>query len=52
MYEESVQAEGFSDFESAWNYFKNPISADTERREKLEEIMTHATSQKMKWLME
>ena len=38
VYEESVQAEGFSDFESAWNYFKNPISADTERSEKLEEI--------------
>ena len=37
VYEESVQAEGFSDFESAWNYFKNPISADTERSEKLEE---------------
>ena len=32
VYEESVQAEGFSDYESAWNHFKNPISAQTERR--------------------
>ena len=37
VYEESVQAEGFSDFESAWKYFKDPISADTERSGMLEE---------------
>lgn len=37
VYEESIQAEGFSDFESAWNYFKAPISVHTERREWIEE---------------
>ena len=31
VYEESVQAEGFSDYKSAWNYFKNPISVKAER---------------------
>lgn len=36
VYEESVQAEGFSDYESAWSYFKNPISAKTERRDIIE----------------
>lgn len=32
VYEEAVHAEGFSDFESAWSYFKNPVSVQTERR--------------------
>ena len=32
VYEEAVHAEGFSDFESAWSYFKNPVSVHTERR--------------------
>ena len=27
VYEEAVQAEGFSDYKSAWKYFKNPVSA-------------------------
>lgn len=36
MYEESVQAEGFEDFESAWKYFDNPISVNTERRRMVE----------------
>lgn len=37
VYEESVQAEGFSDFESAWRYFKEPISTSAERRGVVEE---------------
>lgn len=37
VYEEAVQAEGFSDYKSAWSYFKNPISVQkTERREIVE----------------
>ena len=32
VYEEAVQAEGFSDYESAWRYFLDPISAQAERR--------------------
>lgn len=31
IYEESVQAEGFEDFKSAWRYFDNPISGNAER---------------------
>lgn len=37
VYEESVQAEGFSDYEKAWNYFKNPVSVQAERRGTVEE---------------
>ena len=29
---ESAQAEGFSDYESAWRYFSDPVSAQAERR--------------------
>ena len=32
VYEEAVQAEGFSDYESAWRYFSDPVSAQAERR--------------------
>jgi hypothetical protein len=32
VYEEAVQAEGFSDYESAWRYFLDPIPAQAERR--------------------
>lgn len=32
VYEEAVQAEGFSDYESAWRYFSDPLSAQAERR--------------------
>lgn len=37
VYEEAVQAEGFSDYESAWRYFSEPVSAGTERRGMIEE---------------
>ena len=36
VYEEAVQAEGFSDYESAWRYFSDPVSAQAERRGMLE----------------
>ena len=32
VYEEAGQAEGFSDYESAWRYFSDPVSAQAERR--------------------
>ena len=31
VYEEAVQAEGFSDYESAWRYFSDPFYAQAER---------------------
>lgn len=37
VYEEAVQAEGFSDYESAWAYFSDPLSVQAERRGMLEE---------------
>lgn len=31
VYEEAVQAEGFSDYESAWRFFTDPLSVQTEK---------------------